>query len=499
MEIKIENKTIRSFREISRQIKKIQETAETVVPDTNDDIGKIVSTNTELFLKSKEVTGRGVLIGGEAEISVLYITEGESAVSFLRTTKAFTMEYDVDGADNDTVAQIALTVTNAETRVLNPRKVSVTVEISGEMSCFKQENAIVQSMLPETDFTIHTKTETESAVLINSACEKTFAFNDQFTFPTAKPVPQKLIWQKAGFTVSETQLIGTKALVKGSCQVTLCYLSDSANYPIQWNFSAPFSQLLDIGQEKMDLSAVRIEISSSYFELVDTISGEKALDTEIHAVMQLVSYFHQDVSYISDAYCNCLPLSCKMQPERLCGLTDVQSMLLSSDEQISIAEDCADVLSVHSTLTGVSVSRSRAEANLTVDVLYQTQGGTFSAVHRSIMLEQECELTDVRLTGAKLAAVDLRSEGSALRGRISVELFTRSSSVREVSRVESMELDEEKPFDLSAFPSVTLVRAEEETVWELAKKYHSCPEKITAVNCFEADVRGCMLMIPKSN
>ena len=148
MEIKIENKTIKSFREISRQIKKIQETAETVVPDINDDIGKIVSTNTALFLKSKEVSGRGVLIGGEAEISVLYITEGESTVSFLRTTKAFTMEYDVDGADNDTVAQIALSVTNAETRVLNPRKVSVTVEISGEMSCFKQENAIVQSMLP---------------------------------------------------------------------------------------------------------------------------------------------------------------------------------------------------------------------------------------------------------------------------------------------------------------------------------------------------------------
>ena len=227
MEIKIENKTIKSFREISRQIKKIQETAETVVPDINDDIGKIVSTNTALFLKSKEVSGRGVLIGGEAEISVLYITEGESTVSFLRTTKAFTMEYDVDGADNDTVAQIALSVTNAETRVLNPRKVSVTVEISGEMSCFKQENAIVQSMLPGSDFTIHTKTETESAVLINSACEKTFAYNEQFTFPSAKPVPQRLIWQEPVFEISETQLVGTKALVKGSFRVTVLYLSDS--------------------------------------------------------------------------------------------------------------------------------------------------------------------------------------------------------------------------------------------------------------------------------
>ena len=293
--------------------------------------------------------------------------------------------------------------------------------------------------------------------------------------------------------------MGTKALVKGSFRVTVLYLSDSGEYPIQWSFSAPFSQLLDIGQEKMDLSAVRIEISSSYFALVDTISGEKALDAEIHAVMQLLSYFHQDLSYISDAYCNCLPLSCKMQPERLCGLSNVQRMLLSADEQISIAEDCADVLSVHSALTAVSLSRSRAEAGLAVDILYQTQSGSLSAVHRSIMLEQECALADVRLTGAKLVSADLRSEGSSLSGRISIELSYRSSSVREVSMVESMELDEEKPFDLSLFPSVTLVRAEEESVWELAKKYHSCPEKITAVNCFEADVRGCMLMIPKSN
>lgn len=498
MEIKIENKTIKSFREISRQSKKNQETVETVVPDTNDDIGKIVSTATELRLKSKEVSGRGVLVGGEAEISILYITEGESAVSFLRTAKAFSMEFDVDGADNDTVAQIALSVTNGETRVLNPRKVSVTLEICGELSCFKQENAITEAELPPSELTIHTKTETENTVLINSACEKTFAFNDQFTFPSAKPAPQKLIWQKAAFEVSETQLIGTKALVKGSCRIAVCYLAESADHPIQWSFSAPFSQLLDIGQEKMDLSAVHIEISSAYFGLVDTISGEKALDTEIHAVMQLVSYFNREVSYISDAYCNCLPLSCKVQPERLCVVSDVQRMLLSSDEQISIAEDCKDVLSVHTTLTGASVSRSRAEAGLTVDILYQTQEGSLSAVHRSIMLEQDCALADARLVEARLSAVDLRSEGSTLTGRIGVELFTRSSSVREVNMVESMELDEENPFDLSAFPSVTLVRAEEESVWELAKKYHSSPEKITAVNCFEADVRGCMLMIPKS-
>ena len=79
-----------------------------------------------------------------------------------------------------------------------------------------------------------------------------------------------------------------------------------------------------------------------------------------------------------------------------------------------------------------------------------------------------------------------------------MEISCQACSVREITMVDSMEIDEENPFDLTQFPSLTLVRAESETVWELAKKYHSCPEKITAVNCFEADVQGCMLMIPKS-
>ncbi len=498
METKIENKTIKAFREISRQTKKIQETVETVVPDTNDDIGKIVSINTELFLKSKDISGGRVIVGGEAEISVLYITESEKSVSFVRTSKSFTLEYEVNEVDDNAVAQIALSLTNSETRVLNPRKLSVTVEISGEMNCYMQENAITESVLPGSEITIHTKKESESAVLINAACEKTFAFNEQFTFPAVKPIPQKIVWQKPCFEISETQIIGTKALIKGSYRVTLCYLPVDTAYPVQWSFSAPFSQLLDIGQEKMDLSSARIEISSAYFDLVDTISGEKALDNEIHAVLQFVSFFGQEVSYISDAYCNSMPLTCKMQPERICSVSDTQRVLLSSEEQISIADDCRDVLNVQASLVNASISRNRAEASISIDILYQTESGTISAVHRNLMLEEECAATEIRIVSSKLGEVNLRPDGTTISGRINVEISYQSFTSREISMVNSMDLDDEKPLDLADFPSLTLVRVENETVWELAKRYHSCPEKIKAINCLEGGVQGCLLMIPKS-
>ena len=137
MEISFENRVISTYREISHQTKRIQETAESVVPDTNDDIGKIASVQTAVFMKSKDVTGRGVLVTGELTASLIYITEGEKSVSYVRVSKSFSLEYDIADADANALAQVSLSIQNSEARILNPRKVSVTFELVGEMSCYR--------------------------------------------------------------------------------------------------------------------------------------------------------------------------------------------------------------------------------------------------------------------------------------------------------------------------------------------------------------------------
>ena len=60
-----------------------------------------------------------------------------------------------------------------------------------------------------------------------------------------------------------------------------------------------------------------------------------------------------------------------------------------------------------------------------------------------------------------------------------------------------IELDEENGFDLSQYPAVTLVRAGDETMWELAKEYHSSVEKISAANQTEDAGSAGLLLIPK--
>ena len=77
MEITFENNTTNIRREIYHQTKRTQESTESVVPDTDDDIGRILSVQSSVMLKSKDVTSRGVSISGEAIIFRKYVQTHE--------------------------------------------------------------------------------------------------------------------------------------------------------------------------------------------------------------------------------------------------------------------------------------------------------------------------------------------------------------------------------------------------------------------------------------
>ena len=112
-------------------------------------------------------------------------------------------------------------------------------------------------------------------------------------------------------------------------------------------------------------------------------------------------------------------------------------------------------------------------------------------MRRSIGMEGEGSAS-VRISSARLTDVYLRPDG-----HMALELSCVSVGSVEVRRVDSIELDEENGFDLSQYPAVTLVRAGDETMWELAKEYHSSVEKISAANQTEDAGSAGLLLIPK--
>lgn len=499
MEISFENKTVNIYREIYHQTKRSQESAESVVPDTDDDIGRIASVQTALMLKSKDVTARGVIISGEATAALLYITEDQQKVSFVRLTKSFTMEYEVADIDPDTVAQVRLSIVNCETRVVNPRKVSVTFELAGELSCYKQESLTIDSRLPaEGSDGLHARYESTELMLASAACEKTFGINEQFSFPSGKPAPSRLVSQQIDFAVSDSQLIGSKVIIKGNVNLSLCYLSEEVNYPLRTEFTTPFSQIIDIGEESMDNCSMNIELTSAYFDIINTISSEKALDVELHAVIQLVSRSRKSLSYVADIYSNKMPVECATQSRQFGVVSSVQKLKITSDERLSVAEDCTDVLSAFLSITEISLEQGQIKAAVGVDVVYRDSNGFLSSVHRILNMEGDGGGQNLRLCSARLCDVYLRPDGQFIDGHISAEISCLVCGSIEVRKVGAVSLDEDSAYDLNTYPTVTLVRVERESLWELAKTYHSSVEQIRAMNELEEEISGRLLLIPKA-
>ena len=75
MDISLERKFLSSFREIGSEKKVCNISSDIIVPDTKADILRVVLTNGEYSIRSKDVESGKVLICGELKVNVVYVPE----------------------------------------------------------------------------------------------------------------------------------------------------------------------------------------------------------------------------------------------------------------------------------------------------------------------------------------------------------------------------------------------------------------------------------------
>lgn len=499
MEISLYNKQTGIYREIAHMVKRTQESIETVVPDTNDDIGKIADIQTELLLKSKDVTARTVSVTGEINAAVLYINENADKTEYIKVSKSFRLDYELPEGEADCAAQIKLSLSNAEARAVNPRKISVIFDVCGELYAYRKEQFQTDTGIKDgLELPLHTKTATAEVSLISAICEKTFTFAEQYPFPPGKAVPTRVIGGKVSYHVNNTQFIGTKVLVKGTLKTKLTYQAEDCPYPLTADFSSPFSQLVDASAEDMDSCSVVIEATSAYFDLIDTISEERVLDAELHAVLQLTCRSKKRVNYLADAYSNLYPVDCVMNTIRAEADTKSVSLTLNSSERINVSEDCADVLAVFTDASEPVFSGGKISASVPVSILYNDVNGDMNTVRRLLELSADSAAENFRDLTLAISDAYFRPNGPVIDCSISARAVYLTWNKVEYTSVSSLNADEEAAYDLSAFPSLTLVRGEDNDLWQLAKRYHSSVEKIEAANDLTDPASGKMLLVPKA-
>ena len=493
MELRFEQETKEIWRECFRREDSILVELEGVVPDVNEDVGRVASVQCSVMLKSKELKGQTLVVGGEAEAVVLYITENADGVASVRLNREFEQEIALGDGVSAEEAQAVLRVARSEGRILNPRKLAVSVQLVCTSRGYRKESMTL-SLMPDGDAAplLLGRAETARAQVVTAVTEKSFAITESFLFPEGRATPEQILCRDVRFRLGEQNRIGTRLIVKGTMELELCYMAEGLDYPLHQSFSAPLSQILELGTEGAACCTLNCVPTAVYLDLIDSISGDKALETEVHALLQAACRSEVELRYLSDAYSNAMPLSCRYRELAAETAGQMESSAWSASELIAVGDDCADVLAVLSALGG---DRETPRADL--DILYRSKNGDIAAARRQLALKGERPPADAQLLSAAITRSNLIPEGEGLQCEIQADYIWQRSGSRVLRILESAELDEEHPFDLSSLPAVTLVRVEGESLWELTRSYHSSTDAVTALNDAE-EREGKMLLIPRA-
>ncbi len=469
----------------------LQFSAESVIPDSAEDVKEIVWTKGGVLLKGKEPGLHACTVTGEAWASVLYITES-GALESHRLRKEFDMSFETEASDPDALPQLCWYLNSVQARALNPRKLSVSFDVQGALHRFARGSVLTEIELPEDcPAGIHLLKKQHDALSLVTVAEKPFTVRDQLPLPADGAFPARIDGEKLRFEVLGAEQIGNRCILKGEISLELLGPGEDG-MPIRSEFRLPFSQLMETVDSQAEQSCARIEPNSIYLERIEGESGTGSLDVEIHAVLQLRLYARQAQISVSDAYCSRMPLRMESEKISLIRSVEQRSAFVHAEESLTMPEDMEELLASEARLGPLERDQGMLKIPVVLELLVRSREGELTAARRGLQLFSGEIPEDALILDARIAACEIKEGKEGFWAVCDVEICWEKAEKESRDSAITLLLDEDKAWNSAQLPNLCLVRRAGEGLWTLAKEYRSSVELIRSCNAEDAE----LLLIP---
>lgn len=463
-----------------------------VVPDTMEDILRILGCRHQCRIRSKNVDQDCVSVGGELDITVLYVPETSEGVCTISAVIPFEVKLNAPGADSTSIAIIDISVLNLDVKPLNPRKISVNAELDITQSSFKYLD-FSWAEAPETSveklFIRAGEADYQGIVM---ATEKMLSLEEDLQLPE-NIQNGEFVSACSKFIIESSETIGSKLIVKGRAEVEALYIVSSA--PETAAFSIGFSQLFELPEDAKDPTVRAVGmITGQYFEPL----GDK-LAADIRGVIQIVCTERQHISYIDDAYACGMELA--KESVQFAFLSEISCTASSESISLTYNSDYGvrRILSARATCAALDVMDESISIPVTADISYEDSEGSLRScrVRGTVELpyeqNEESKLESVRIKNIKVTA---KADESVINVSVNLEAELTTAMYDEITMINEISAEACESGRPSA--SVYMCRASGCDLWSIAKKYGSDMRLIREINGLEDDacMDGRLLLVP---
>lgn len=496
MEVSLKRESIQYCTPVYSDTLTREETIEAVVSDTLPDIARILDVEAAVYLRSKALQTNRVQLEGSVRGTVLYVGEESERLQKLEIDLPVTITSETEGTEESDALVVSVCLEAADARLLNPRKILFRASVCAALAVYRSAAAELPSEAEATPG-LYTLTETKTVSFLSAVEEKAFLVSDEAELPAGCPPIEKLLCCSHTETVDEMKQVGAKMILQGTVRLDVLYLTAGDNSPLHQSFRIPFSQILDLPNGKVELSSVLLTSGGCYIEPLSSSDGITTLHLELHLCAQTLCRSEAEIRYIADAYS--LRNACRMETETLRSLGAPRPVQLrqSLRETIETPDAPKEMLYTHLDAAFPSRTEKGAAASITVHALYRTQRGSLSAVSRVLTVEFECSESTPKtlLEKPRFGDVYISPGENALELRCPVELALETADAAVITYVRSLELDTEETAE-GERPSLTVIRLGTDSLWSVAKKFHSTRELIESANPGKLEP-GELILIPR--
>lgn len=462
--------------------------AEITLPDYYPEVSKIHCCNAFTVIVNRQCSGENISIGGQVNLNVIY-SDADGAINLFQYAVPFNKtvhtSVNVDGMNADVTSKINY----INHKAVAPRKLEIHGSATINMICedLKTEEILVESDDPD----VYLKTEDFECLEPMNPIIKMIYVEDDISVGTEPPV-DKILRTDYYVSVEECKFVNSKAVLKGDLDIVVVYLC-AQGHCHKLMRKQGFSQIVEC-DGGIDSTLARVEASVVSFEtrIKSSNEGENRLvGFEAKVETKLECYNKKSFAAVCDAFSGRCQIAADYKNIPIIKLMDTLSESFVCNKSFELPESGGNIIdcwaSVGNKYSAVDDGKLVVKGELIINTLYMTVSGETAFYVKPVDFDYRCELGDdfVGEAAVKVRVVALNlfsGAGGEVNAEVEIEVSVLTKEIQEItvlSGVGKLDCDYEKFGEDTA---VVLYFAENESIWEVAKRYGVDPRTVCKIN-----------------
>lgn len=487
-----------------------------IVPDSKPDVLNVLQVNAISSVTEKYIQKDHVTVSGMIDYTILYSGDEEQIhVKSINIRTPFSQQIEVIGVEEDMFNYVKSEVHHIEYHIQNSRKINIKAVVSLDTNIINSSVAPVVSGVVS-DSSIPVKNEVIKAFNLAVCTEDTFEIEESLKVPGANPGIDDILKSDIRLESGELKVVNNKVVAKGCAIVNTLYTCDDDIYYMENEI--PFTEVIDVEGINPDMhSDITYDITGASYETESDENGENTgMYIKISVGCLIRAYEDEQFDVVSDVYSPDYELNVQRRRINVNEIVDTSNSSCVVNDTIDLSPGMPAMVKIYNFISEPYIERAYMEGNSAVadgfvnaQLLYMSDSDSSPvySVKKTIPFSHRVEIPKNVPEAVVDASVQSEHSGYTFKSqneadvRIALRVNINVLKSQQTDVITDIEVNENLPIDKTEQPGIVIYFAEEsDTLWDIAKRYHTTIGEIAAVNKLDENEQlkdRQQLLIPK--